>query len=160
MKKILLLFVFVVGALAADAQTELTEKERSYMDKLKVYLTEEGYIAKLDEDNDLAFKKEGDTYWISVTEEKSGCYFVRLASSMGCEDTNLDAVRKAVNQVNSEYKLAKAYLSKTEKNIQFVIDAYCYTSEDFTKYFAKYMDILDDVDGDLKEYYGNYDKKE
>lgn len=162
MKKILLLLFCVVGSLAANAQSSstqsLTQKERSFMNSLKSYLSKEGYRPEIDEDNDLAFKKEGDTYWITVAEEEEGYYFVRLASSMSCEDTNLDAVRKAVNKVNGEFKLAKAYITDSEQSILFVIDSYCYASGDFTKFFSRYMQMLSDVDDDLKDYYSEYDK--
>lgn len=160
MKKFLFILFLVAGSLAANAQSSLTQKERSFINSLKSYLSKEGYRAELDEDNDLTFKKEGDTFWITVTEEKEnyGYFFVRLTSAMSCEDTNLDAVRKAINKVNGEYKIAKAYISDSEKSILFVMDSYCYASGDFTKFFSRYMKMLSDVDDDLKDYYSEYNK--
>lgn len=154
-------FIFAVAALliCVAANADLTSTERVFLNSVKNYLTEEGYKPSIDEDDDLVFKVEGTTYWVTVSDEPMGdenYFYVQVCTDMGAHDVNLDAVRKAINQVNREYKVGKCYLTPSQESIMIKITEFCYSSHDLIKFLSRYVKILDQMNSDLSEYYDQY----
>ena len=154
MKKFVILFIALFCTLGASAQ--LNKKEKSFLNNLMLFVTKEGYRPEIDRDEDLSFKKEGMLYWIRVREEEEGYFYVTINQSpVDCEDADITAVRRAVNEVTKSYKVGKAYYSEVNNDVPISIEGFYKNVGDFTQYFGRYMNILQNMDEDIKE---NYDK--
>lgn len=157
MKKLAIFFIAIFCALSANAQ--LNSNEKAFVNRVKQYVAKEGYRPEIDTDEDVSFKKEGTLYWVRVREEEGGYFYVTLNHDpVDCEDANLYAVRKAVNEVTKSYKVGKAYYSDTNNNVPLSIEGFYKAAGEFTQYFERYMSILDNMDEDLKEYYEEYNQ--
>ena len=155
--------VFAIAALlmSVAASADLTSTERVFQNSVKDYLTEEGYKPSIDEDEDLIFKVEGTTYWVTVKDEPVGYdnyFYVQVCTDLGSHDVNLDALRKAINQVNREYKVGKCYLTPSEESIMFKITEFCYSSHDLIKFLPRYVKILNQMSSDLTDYYSKFEE--
>lgn len=157
MKKLAILFVAIFCAISASAQ--LNANEKAFINRVKQYVTKEGYRPEIDKDEDLTFKKEGTLYWVRVREEDEGYFYVTLNHApVDCEDANLYAVRKAVNDVTMNYKVGKAYYSETNNDVPLSVEGFYKNANDFTQFFSRFMSILENMDEDLKEYYEEYNQ--
>lgn len=155
MKKLLILLFAAFCAVSASAQLKASEK--SFLNRVKTYIADEGYRPEIDEDEDVIFKKEGTIYWVRVREEDGGYFYVTFNhASVNCEDARLSAVRKAANEVTKDYKVGKAYYNETNEEVRLTIEGFYKTAGDFTHFFPRYISILDNMDEDLKELYEKY----
>lgn len=155
MKQFIVFFVALFCALGASAQ--LNTKEKSFANSVIQFLAKEGIRSEFDKDEDIAFKLEETLYWISVKEEEEGYYFVTInRTPVDCEDADILAVRKAVNEVTKSYKVAKAYYSETNNDVRICAEGFYKRATDFTQFFSRYISILENIDEDLKEYYSEY----
>lgn len=152
MKKLLILLFTAVVALSANAQSS---DALNFLNRVKTYLSNEGYRPEIDSDGDLAFKVEGKTYWIRVNKEDAGYYQVRYFYNLGCKDAEFAAVLMAVNDVNKEYKVGRCYYDDDE--VVLKIDGFYASASDFTKYFSRYTAILTGMVKDAKDYYEKYE---
>lgn len=156
-KKLTLFFIALFCAIGANAQ--LSSNEKAFANRIKQYITNEGYRPEIDKDEDVTFKKEGTLYWVRVRQEDEGYYYVTLNHApVDCEDANIYAVQKAVNEVTKNYKVGKAYYSETNNDVPLSVEGFYKNANDFTQYFSRFMSILENMDEDLTEYYEEFDQ--
>lgn len=155
MKKILFLFVAMICVLTANAQ--LNSNEKAFQNRVKTYLSNEGYRPEIDKDDDITFKKEGILYWISISEEDQGYFYVSFhRMAVDCEDANIYAVRKAANEVTRQYKIGKCYYNEANEECGLSIEGFYGTAADFNKYITRYLKILDNMKEELTDLYDEY----
>ena len=105
MKRILVSMVMVALAIVAFAGDN-SGKAAILIPQIKNYLAQEGYVASVDSDNDIKFKTEGDTYYISVQNYDDGCYIdmYTLSDISGINFTN---VLRAANKTQTSLKYVR-----------------------------------------------------
>jgi len=124
------------------------ELQKLYTD----YLSEEGYKSVMDEDGDIEFKYEGDRYIIFI-EDKDPQYF-RLQTGFTFDiksDEEILAHLNAANDVNSEYKLGRAYIRIDKEVVMFEISLMFAQPEDFKLFFKRNLDILQSMVSDYAD---------
>ena len=154
MKKLItVLALSAIMSVSAFAQTDTAVA--SFLNSLKSFLVEEGYGPKIDEDGDLQFKMEGRVFWYSVQQNSDGSFFVQFCrASMGASDADMNAVYHAVNQVNAEYRCAKAYVNRA--SVQYSVEFFAESPAYAKRFFSKHISILHDLASDCQEYYSQY----
>lgn len=143
--KVCLLALSVV-MLASNAVAKDTDKgavtkkqlQRLYSD----YLAEEGYKPSIDDDGDVRFKREGDVYFIAVSEKDPEFFTVVLPNIWPIEsEAERAKVLAAADASNSNSKVAKAYTVKD--NVWVGIEFFVARPEDFKPVFKRAMSALD-----------------
>ncbi len=158
MKKILILLVCLINSIIASyaQDTELTKEELKFRDAIELFLLEEGFSPTVDkEDNSLNFKKEGEDYWINVYGS-SPTYIELHKTGFKMEDINRSNIMEACNKATFETRCAKAYIGLS--GIDFSVEAYCYSVNDFTSIFYRAISAIDLVKKKTKNYYTELDK--
>lgn len=136
----LTLVAFASNALAQDTKqptVSKTELQRMYTD----YLTEEGYKPSIDEDGDVVFKREGRSYFISVSENDPEYFRVVLPNFWSIESEEERAkVLAAASWSNYRSKVSKVYTVKD--NTWASVELFVKDPKDFKKLFARSMSAL------------------
>lgn len=116
------------------------------------FLIEEGFRPKYDEDGDIIFKQEGDTYYISFRDNDEDFASIKKLGRIDIDDNEIFDVYKILNKVNSEYIIGKCTLVNDDKILAFDID-YLGSIDKFTSNFERYLRIIKQMEKDfLKEY--------
>lgn len=150
-------FLILAVAYVFVAQAQLNANEKVFQNRIKSFISEEGYKPEIDSDEDISFKIEGVSYWIHISEEEDGYFYASFhIADLGCVDADKYACRRASNEVTSEYKIGKCWYSEENDCISISIQGFYFTPTDFTKFFTRYAKILKLMRDDLKEYYGKY----
>ena len=155
MKKLFTVFALALLINAVSFAQDADPSVLPFLNSLKVFLLEEGYASKIDEDGDLQFKSEGDTYWYSVSQNSDGTFYVRFCrASMGATDADMYAVYRAANQVTAEYKCGKCYVSsgRVRYSVEFFAESPAYAK----RFFSRHLSILGSLEEDCKKYYSQY----
>lgn len=72
------------------------------------------------------------------------------------EDINRSNIMEACNKATFETRCAKAYIGLS--GIDFSVEAYCYSVNDFTSIFYRAISAIDLVKKKTKNYYTELDK--
>lgn len=136
----LTLVAFASNAVAQDTKQPSAAKaelQRMYSD----YLTEEGYKPSIDEDGDVVFKREGRSYFISVSEQDPEYFRVVLPNFWSIENEEERAkVLAAASWSNYRSKVSKVYTVKD--NTWASVELFVKDPKDFKKVFARSMSAL------------------
>lgn len=142
-----LVLQFVMPASADD----LTTEQKAFRADIMSFLKEEGFAPYLDE-NSLDFKKEGQLYWIDISEG-SPFYIEFHRAGLSCEKDSWATALIACNKTNKTYKCAKAILN--DDYVSFAVEMYCHSSEEFKYTFYKNIKALDGVYSAVQDYYAD-----
>jgi hypothetical protein len=118
---------------------EKKELDNIYLNLLK----EEGYKGEVDEDGDIRFKYEGETYWITPDEDDSEFFDLYFAGNWEFEDDG-DKIKglHAVNTVNRGKKLVKMHMDG-ENDLLFVhAGFFVQEPKDFIRYFSRSLGMI------------------
>lgn len=155
-KPFLVLLLAVLMALPAMA--EYTPEQKAFRNSVMTYLREEGYAPKIDEDGDLAFKKEGSSYYIRFMDGGDISYYVEFhGPGLSLTDANKAVALMACNHVNLNKKCAKAMITSDHKSITFTVELFCESASDFNAVFNRCLNALDSSYEAVKEYYSEHD---
>lgn len=114
------------------------ELQQLYMD----YLMMEGYKPEVDSDGDVAFKREGKTYFIDVQENDPEFFRVVIANIWSIDSEEERAqVLVAANDSNSKTKVSKVFTVRDR--VWASIDLFVARPEDFKGVFGRAMSALD-----------------
>lgn len=120
-------------------RTPMTKPERAEM--YKNYLAEEGFVPKIDDDGDVAFKCEGRTYAILIDKDDDTFFHLALPCFWSIEN---EAERAQVEQAalfaTSRTKVAKVY--PTKDNTVAAVELFCSPPEAFKTVFPRAMRAL------------------
>ena len=175
MKKVLLINIVLAVMLALPSiASETTPEQEAFRASIMSFLREEGFSPSTDDDNSLTFKKEGELYWIEVSEgspfytfrahthkmlywievsEGSPFYIEFHRSGFNCENADTDLVIRSCNEANKKVKCVKAYMGTS--SVTLAIELYCHSAEEFKYTFYKSLKEIDKAYAAVKEYYNN-----
>lgn len=142
MKKIVFCLLAML-AVALQARAELEADALRFRTNIRTFLQEEGFSPYIDSDDEsLCFKKEGVLYWLDFMGSKP-VYIQFHRSGNGTEDCDLGRLLEIINDINREYRCVKVTLSSTGKSVNYNVEVYCNSPEDFRYAFYKYIKVLD-----------------
>ncbi len=121
--------------------------QTSVRDGIEQYIKNEGYIPTIDDDGDIMFKVEGETYYISVMyEEDEDLYYVTMTYYLYSDDVSETQALQACNQVMRKYKLVQccAFPSEDSDRIDYRIDGPCFAANtaDYTRLFHRILNCV------------------
>lgn len=140
MKKIVLTLVMIVSmvtvSFATGKTTDADADATAFRNRVQTYVRNEGYAPSIDNDGDIKFKKEGETYWISVEPYKEG-YYVKLFSGTISSQSMYNCLKTA-NQLMHDYKFMRVTVTESDgQNILYVeTTMYCTTLAQFEQMFS------------------------
>ncbi len=145
LSRVFLVFTFFLASLTySPAQTDEAVKnvnksatQTMYME----YLKSEGYPAELDDDGDVLFKFEGNTYFIQIDPNDTEFFRIVLPNFWPVKgEDERQKVMKAMNYANAESKTAKVFIVRD--NVWASIEIFVATPEDFKSIFKRSMSAL------------------
>lgn len=143
------LLLGLFGIVSLSAQSSFTPQQLSLRSNIYQYLRTEGYVPEIDSDGDIKFKKEGDTFFVSVSKSDTSPYYVSLLSYYNYEKAlSKEKIAAALEELNL-WKGVKVVLFSDSFAIQgsmFVNNA-----EAFTSVMPKLFSIMRSVEQELAE---------
>ena len=131
-------------------QKSLNVQQQNLRSSIMSFLRDEGYQPSIDDDGDIKFKRQGDIYYVIVSENDESPMYIRLAKyfEYGTKMTK-QKVRESCEEIN-KYKMLK--LSPLNNSFCMDIVLYVTNSQAFTAIFNKVIKIMEDAEEEL---YGN-----
>lgn len=148
-KRFLMMVMLAVLLVAPVLADDYTPEQKAFRTNIMTFLKEEGFAPYLDE-NSLTFKKEGQIYWINISDG-SPFYIEFHRSGLGCGEADKSVVLLACNHVNNTYKCAKVALK--DDVVSIAVELYCHSAEEFRYTFYKDIQALDAAREALLESY-------
>ncbi|MDR2194430.1 MAG: YbjN domain-containing protein [Treponema sp.] len=118
---------------------EMKELQHMYLDLLK----EEGYKGNIDEDGDITFKYEGETYWIIIDEEEPEFFELYYVGNWKFKDDD-DIVKglRAVNAINRSKRLIKMHMNEKNGSVGVDVELFVQEPKDFVSYLSRSLFII------------------
>lgn len=149
MKKFVCILTFVtIGLTATFAQKTFTAGQQALRDNIKSYLQEEGYQPSIDSDGDIKFKRQGDIYFVCVSNTDESPYYVRLSKYFSYNDKISKSKIALYYETINSYKMVK--LITTDDS--YIIDSQMFliNSVSFTSIFDRVLRVMDAAEEELK----------
>ena len=126
---------------------DMKELRQFCMDHLK----EEGYVPKIDDDGDIAFKCEGDKFYIQLDEEDIQFFRMIFLGNWECEDEE-EKIRmyKAASDTNRGMKMVKTSI-RDDSTVTVAIECLLNNAEYFTINFARWLSAMKSAIETFKE---------
>ena len=140
---ILLIVIFTnTGISPAFSEDAIEKVNKTAMQKMYTeYLKSEGYPVELDDDGDVLFKFEGNTYFIQIDPEDTDFFRIVLPNFWPVkDDSERQKVLEAVNYANAESKTSKLFIVRD--NVWASIELFVTAPEDFKTIFKRSMSAL------------------
>jgi hypothetical protein len=139
MKKLVLMLLLAATSLAA-VPAYAQEPDGEFRDFCMDYLREEGYVPRLDEDGDIAFKVEGIEYYLITPAVDTD--ILQLAWFGWDFDDDAEKTRAfvAANAVNASVKIGKLYVLESRMGL----DVYQFVSStrDVRVFFPRMLQFM------------------
>lgn len=147
LKKILLLSVMAIAmAVSAGASgSDLSVEARSLRAKIVSYLSETQHSPSIDEDGDIRFTYEGNTYFIQlfdIGDKVALRYLVGVTVPEGVSQQKAKSI--CISIVQSKL-CSRALLSSSGRSIHVQLDGFCSGIQMFKSLFKANMILLDTV---------------
>lgn len=156
MRHIRLYLMVLVSMSAISSFAQMNSGQRSFANSLMSFMREEGFSPSLDDDDDIQFKKEGTSYWISIGED--GPFYVTLMrGNMGCEDADKNTVIAACHNANKTLRAGKAYYLENSNSVKIACEMFCASAEDYKYIFYRQLRCVDAYYNTVKEYYNEHE---
>ena len=150
MKKIICLFTLAtICVLSAFAQKNYTSGQQSLRDNIESFLREEGYQPSIDSDGDIKFKRQGDLFFISVSDNDSSPYYVRMSKYYNYSDNITKSVINRYDGEINRYKMIK--LLASDNNFQLAAEMFVTNSKAFTSVFERILRAMDAAESELAD---------
>jgi len=109
------------------------------------FLRQEGYQPTIDEDGDIAFRREGRTYYIIISKnDPTLIYFTLFGLRTVSSESDRVRFANAVGVANRRVKVAKMYLtSGNPQRVNLSIEAFIENPNDFGVLFNRYLGTMD-----------------
>lgn len=148
MKKLYLL-LFILCAIQGVAQ-ELNTTQRKLRSDIILFLKEEGFMPELDSDGDIKFKKEGETYYISINSQDTSPMYLVMHKQYRYSDDGL-FIKKYILKASNELNLYKAVkVLCFDSYYSFRAEMYLVNVEHFKYTFYKLLSQLANIENDLE----------
>ena len=143
MKRIITIICLFLSGCYLIAQ-ELNSEQTRLRTNIKNYLQQEGFVPSIDEDGDIAFKKEGELYWVSISPEFTTPMHVTLntmfKNPQGYDLKTIKYAAAATNYQNSVKVLCG------EESFIIQSELFVLTVEHFKYAFRTMMKRIDEVE--------------
>lgn len=147
MKKCLLLILVPVCTTMLVVAKNLTPFQINLRNEIQIFLDEEGFVPEIDADEDISFKYEGSTYYVSISETDESPMYVDLFKVFNYpEDYSPEIFKIAAIELN-KYKGVKVVCS--EKSFSIHGSMYIVSAESFKYAFYKLMSQMAYVREDI-----------
>ena len=151
LKKILMLAVVAIAMVVSASAADLSSEARSLRTQIKSYLSQEGYVPSIDEDGDIKFKYQGNTYFIQLFDI-AGDIALRYMVGVTIPDNVSQARAKAICLEITQQKLcSRAIVTSSGRTINVQIDGFCSGISMFKDLFLTNMMLLDGVSDNVLE---------
>ena len=138
MKKIISILIILISlnTYAQDKEQEIKELQFNYLSFLK----SEGYVGSIDQDGDIKFKFEGDTYYIWPSTSN---YFSLTRYINNKEEGCSNRVKEVVKATNGKFKATKVtILGEKCGLIKIRIESLLANPEDYKLIFDRCINII------------------
>jgi hypothetical protein len=126
------------------------QRQNAYM----AHIREEGYAPWIDEDGDIAFKREGFTYVVLRAEDDPTVLAVTLPNIMALNnDADRAKAADAISRANAETKVAKAYLTRQNQRVSIAAEMYLENPDHFAALFKRMLGAIDTAREKLNSYW-------
>ena len=132
---VLLILSFSVNTVFAQ-ETDEKETEQRLQNKYMQFLKEEGFMPSVDDDGDVKFKSEGDSYYLSPYG-KDPLFFSLVRYLKNTDEVHSLKIFEAVNKANFAYKTVGVYLTSNDKSIIINAASYLANEDDFKRIFYR-----------------------
>lgn len=149
MKRFISMFVLcTICFLSVCAQQRsYSSGQLALRENIMSYLREEGYQPSLDSDGDIKFKRQGDLYYIKVSDTDSNPYYVRLTKYYNYSDNiGKSKVNRCAPEIN-KYKTIKLVTDDESFSLGMEMFVTNYTA--FTSVIDRVMRALDAAEEEL-----------
>lgn len=144
-KNLLVVLLTVVTGFCSYAANPTDEDVENYKASVISYVKMEGYLPKLDSDGDIAFKHDGDSYWVQVSSYDGG-YYVTLMTMTSVEGHSITKVRKVMDDTVRGLKFVRMYSSSDGKVVTVGYNWYCVSIADFKRMFTDALSVVSIAD--------------
>ena len=118
-------------------------------------LNEEGYEAAIEDDGDISFEADEETFYVCFSEDEDDDeYFRVIWLSDSFEADRRAELLDKLNELTLSYRVAKAYLSDADDGTCFVtcaVETYA-DVETFVQYLPDYISLLQEAAGEVEEF--------
>ena len=158
MKKFFLSSLIALAGLTASAQSEMSAEELAFRNGMEQFIREEGFTPTIDDDdNSVNFKKEGISYWITVTD--SDPYYIRFhRGGISFDASDRTMMLEACNYANLNKRCGKANIASSGTVTSFTVEYYCSSVEQFKKSFYDYLSCLTSLRNAARDYIDEHSK--
>lgn len=156
MKKLFFSLMMMVLSILSVSAAELTGQQLKLRSDIVSFLRREGYSPEIDSDGDISFKKEGESYYITVSATDIDPYYVTINKIYSLTDAD-DALKLAYlsNKV-ANYKAVKLEVYK--KSFIVSIEMFMVDLKHFTGTFDKHIRVLSGVTSSLADWINKMDE--
>lgn len=141
MKKLLFTLFLLGSFFTLSAQTRTADSaKREAMELLR----EEGYAPKLDEDDDIALKIQGFSYYIIISGQNDGSLFVTFGTNFST-DQPYQKILEACNVANRSKNVIKYYTRKDDDgDVRYYInyESFINPRDDFRSFLRDALALL------------------
>lgn len=154
MKRIIIMFLLWVTFIVPVSMngqdiTEFTSGQLTLRNDLFDFLKEEGFMPKIDVDEDIEFKSEGQQYYIKVSKTDDNPMYVVLYRQFNFpEEYSAETVIMASNELNI-YKGVKVLCFVNQSYIRIGAELFVRNAEPVKEAFYKLKVIIDNVASDF-----------
>lgn len=149
MKNFICTLIFaLLGSGIALAQKNYSAGQQAVRDKILSFLKEEGYQPSIDDDGDIKFKRQGDVYFVTVSDNDASPYFVKINKYYGYNDTFTKAKITLYALEVNKYKTIK--LMSNDKQYWFESEMFVTNASAFTSVFSRILKAMDAAEEELK----------
>lgn len=150
MKKIALFITVIVcfcGSVFAQSKT-LSGSQLALRNSIQSYLKTEGFQPTIDDDWDIKFKRQGDTYFVEVSATDDNPLFVTLSKYFGYNDA-VTRTKLLLFNGDNDYKMCKII----PQNEYYIIKSQMFltTSSSFTSIFYRILKVMDGVEEEIRK---------
>ena len=147
MKRILLFFICLAIYTSIVAQDKFNGEQLKLRSDIESFLREEGFLPEIDSDGDIAFKKDGDKYYVIIDSRDTSPFYITLSKfySYG-ERLNRHNISEKLDKLNLK-KAVKVLLN--DKSYVLQSEMFIVNVESFKYVFYKLLKQIEVLEDDI-----------
>lgn len=147
MKRILLFFICLAIYTSIVAQDKFNGEQLKLRSDIESFLREEGFMPQIDSDGDIAFKKDGDRYYVIIDSRDTSPFYITLSKfySYG-EGLNRHNISEKLDELNLK-KAVKVLLN--DKSYVLQSEMFIINAESFKYVFYKLLNQIEALEEEV-----------